>query len=582
MIPDDILKRINEETDIVQLVSEFVSLEKRGKNYFGLCPFHQEDTPSFSVSPDKKIAKCMGCGEGGNPINFYRKIKNISFSQAAYELGERVGIKVEYQKQFNDENEKYYEIMTEAANFYHYNLLNSVSGNEVLKYLENRGLSLETIKAFNLGYSSKTKDQLYLFLKSKNYEVTDLINLGLVKQANDGTYYDLFNDRLMFPITNFRGKTVAFSGRTLNKKDQIKYVNSPETIIFKKGEILYNINEASMEIRRRQNVVLYEGFFDVISAYQAGFPNGIATMGTALTKQQANLIKKVSDKVIIAFDGDNAGVKATISAIPILHEQRLLVEVLNLPQNVDPDDYIKKHGIESYNELLNNTSDPYDFQYNIYKRDIDINNANDIKKFQNNFYKMLKDATPAIKAIYRKRFAKDLGISETQVNIPKIPVGLESIEQKKRKKLPNRYEEAEKRLLILMMRSRIWHERIIEQLTVQEYSNTLLGGIRTKLSIYYEDNFSFDLNDFLNILNEEELNYFNEEITKDYYWTEQIKLEENEIYKYIKYVKATPKVRRIEYLKQAMLDKYSVNSDIILETEEYNMLKRELDKLKEE
>ena len=587
MIPDDILQKIDDETDIVALVSEFIPLKKQGKNYVGLCPFHEENTPSFSVSPEKNIAKCMGCGEGGRPINFYRKIKNISFAESVSELAEKLGIKVDVSvKKETDANNKYYEIMNETANFYVYNLFNSVSGDNTLTYLKNRGLSKETITNFKLGYSAKDKDQLYQFLKSKDYSVTDMMDLGLVKQATDGSYYDLFNNRLMFPITNNQGKIIAFSGRTLDKNDNIKYVNSPETIIFKKGEVIYQLNEASMEIRKKGHVVIYEGFFDVISAYQAGFKNGVATMGTALTSNQASLIRRTTNKAIIAFDGDKAGINASIKAIPILSSSNINVEVLRIPNKLDPDDYIKKYGSNGYNELLNNkVFDSYQYRYEVYKEGLDLNNANDIKTFEKNITEMLKSSSPAIISLYKKRLADDLKINESQIRIKKEISPYDNMDidlprNTERKKLPSKYEEAEKRLFMLMTRSRVWFERIKEELTFQDYSIITLIGLRTKLSNYYEEEYSFELNPFLNLLNEEEIHYFNEVICKDDFWINQRKLSDKEINDYINLIRETSSLRRIDYLKDKMIEKTKNGQDFTREMEELYKLQRE-QKLKE-
>ncbi|MDY0278323.1 MAG: DNA primase [Acholeplasma sp.] len=589
MISKEILERIDNETDIVSLASEFISLEKRGKNYMGLCPFHDEKTPSFSVSTEKNIAMCMGCGEGGRPINFYRKIKNISLAQAAFELGERLGIEVkEFKEEVFDENEKYYKIMEDASNYYTYNLFNSVSGEKVLAYLENRKLSQDTIKHFKIGYSPRDKDLLYQFLKSKSHSVSDMIDLGLVKQSNDGSYYDLFNNRLMFPITNNRGRVIAFSGRTLDKNDNIKYVNSPETKIFKKGSTLYRGYEANLEIRKRQKVLLFEGFFDVISAYQAGVSNGIATMGTALTNDQATMIRKLTKNIVIAYDGDSAGQKATLSAIPLLIKNRLVVEVLKIPNKFDPDDYIKKHGSEGFNTLLEqNVFDSYNYQYDYYFENTDINNANSVSTFQRNIENMLKGADKTIVALYEKRLASDLNISKDQVTLKVEKPDYEFFEatelpKSKRKKLPSKYEQSEKRILILMFRSRIWYERIIERINIYEYSVVLLGAIRTKLSAFYENNYEFDLTEFKSILSEEEVAYLEEDIFTDIYWEDQIILSDRDIDTYIKLIKATPLLRRIEYLKDKMIRKNNKAEDITNESEEFRRAKLELDLLKED
>ncbi|MFA7422437.1 MAG: DNA primase, partial [Acholeplasmataceae bacterium] len=397
-----LIEQINEKTPIVELVSEFVTLQKAGKNYRGLCPFHQEKTPSFFVSPEKNICKCYGCGEGGSPINFYRKIKNISFQEAAEELAERAGITVEKAVKQKDPYEVFYQLMHEAKEFYKFNLKNSEKGQEALKYLHQREINDPIIDHFELGYAPEHSDALYKLLNDKGYQVSDMIKLGVVKQKDDGSYYDLFSNRLIFPITNPKGSVVGFSGRTMNPKDSIKYVNSPETVIFKKGQLLYHFNEALPDIRRNKQVVLFEGFFDVISSYDAGIQNGVATMGTSLTIEQAKLIKQFTDSIIIAYDGDDPGMKATLSAINILEKVKLKTEVLTIPESLDPDEFIKAYGPEKYEGLFGEyLKDPYQFRYQYYKKGKDLSNSNDITAFKNQVLEMLSYADKAIQNIYK-------------------------------------------------------------------------------------------------------------------------------------------------------------------------------------
>lgn len=630
MIPNEILKKIDDETDIVSLASEFISLEKKGKNYFGLCPFHEENTPSFSVSPEKNIAMCMGCGEGGRPINFYRKIKNIPFVQAVTELADKLGIEIPNARPVRvDPNLKYYEIMEEATKFYNFNLFNSKAGHEALKYLENRRLSEETINHFKIGYSSSERQQLYQILRDKDYKVSDMIDLGLVKQSKDGSYYDMFTNRIIFPITNPNGRVVGFSGRTLDNKSNHKYVNSPETKIFKKGELLYHINEGGPSIRRRKHAVLYEGFFDVISTYQEDFKNGIATMGTALTSNQARLIKKNTDKVVVAFDGDNAGQNAAIQSIKPLQDAGLIVEILNIPEQLDPDDFIKQYGANEYDNLFSKQAlDPFAFQYNIYRNGVNLSDANDIKKFENEILNMLRDASPSIQNIYIKRLAKDLGVDEDIFVIPKpkfiqkqiksynepknIPqqqysqeynhyhpgddyIPEEPYEQNQHKtyepvELPrkvttrraNKFENAEIRLLILMMRSKVWSNRICNELETLDYANLLNGVIRRKLNSYYKDNELFSLTDFKACLNEEEILHLEDTLFKDEFWTDQKRLEDKEIHTYINLVKNASKVREVETLERKIIKLSKSKRSYELELIEFIRLKNELDNLKGE
>jgi DNA primase len=272
MISEEKINEIIDKTDMVGLVSEFVTLQKRGKNYFGLCPFHADQTPSFSVSPSKKIAKCMSCGEGGNPINFLRKIKNVSFEEACFLLADRVGVQLERTKTVKhvDENSKYYEINQVAQKFYEHFLHNSQSGKEALEYLNKRGLDLETIKMFGIGLAPKNYTTLTKVLSDKGYSLTDAHDIGLItRKEND--YYDMFFNRIMFPIIDEAGHVLGFSGRVFDGDTSGgKYVNTQETVIYKKGEMLYNLNNAIPHIRKMGRVILCEGQMDVISLSNAG------------------------------------------------------------------------------------------------------------------------------------------------------------------------------------------------------------------------------------------------------------------------------------------------------------------------
>lgn len=611
MIPEDILQRIDDETDILSLASEFISLEKKGKNYFGLCPFHEEKTPSFSVSPEKNLAMCMGCRQGGRPIKFYQTIKNIPFVQAASELAERLGIEIPNARPVRvDPNTAYYEIMEEAAKFYNFNLFNSEAGHKALDYLKNRRLTDETINHFKLGYSSSNKDQLYQILRDKEFSVSDMIKLGLVKQSNDGSYYDMFTSRIIFPITNPDGRVVGFSGRSMDNKSNHKYVNSPETIIFKKGELLYHIYEGAPIIRRRRHVVLYEGFFDVISAYQADFKNGVATMGTALTNNQANLIKKMTDKIVVAFDGDKAGRKAAIQSIKPLESTGLIVEILNIPEQLDPDDFIKQYGENEYDKLFTqSTLDPYAFQYVYYMDDVNLSDANDIAKFQLDITNMLRNAQPSIQNIYIKRLAKDLGIDESIIKIPKATKsfskasgsnyeptppppdsnynpfegGAVNLPPKIPKvRLASKYDNAERRLIFLMMRSKVWTDRISNELGMQDYAHILNGMIRTKLNLYYQSNESFSLTDFIKGLTIEETEYLEQTLFMDEFWIDQKTLEDDEIAHYIKLVKNATKERRVNYLQGRIVELAAARRAYAQEYDEFIRLKLELDNLKGE
>lgn len=400
MIDKALIDRINKETDIVKLVSEFVSLEKRGKNYMGLCPFHDEKTPSFSVSPEKNLAVCMGCRKGGNPVTFLQLIKNVSYQDAIKELADRLGIEVKVENKKKDPNESLYNLMDEATAFYQYALKHTNKGQEAFQYLLDRGLTEEDINHFQIGFAPHA-DNLYKLLRSKGYPTTDMMKLGLVSQNEEGKYYDIFRSRIIFPIKDSLGRIVGFSGRTTKKTEPAKYINSTETPIFKKGELLYHLSDAKLHSVKQGFVVLNEGFFDVIQTFKAGLKSVVATMGTALTKNHAQQLKKITNHVVVVYDGDNAGIEATLKSIPILKDEKINVSVLHLKDKLDPDEYIKKNGYESYKSLFNDSlQDPYQFGYQIYLKDKDFKKSIDVETFKKQMSALLYKADPAIKKQY--------------------------------------------------------------------------------------------------------------------------------------------------------------------------------------
>ena len=350
------IDRVIEATDIVALVSKYVKLTKNGKNYKGLCPFHHEDTPSFIVSPDKKLAHCFGCGGGGDPIKFLMQIEGIDFPTALNKLAEENGIVLSNPMKANNYNNslnKYYKIMNTAVSFYSKNIFNTQEGKNAISYLEKRGLTKEVIEDFKIGLSPAMGDTIYRVLKESNYLELDMTDVGLVDKNVSG-YYDMFHDRIMFPIINENGDAIGFSARWYqdNSKTQPKYINTRETIIFKKGEVLYNINQAKGEIIRKKRFILHEGQMDVIASYRAGLKEAICTMGTALTDNQARLLKKYGNSAIICYDADNAGINASKKAINIFKNQGMQVHLVLLPDKMDPDEYVMKYGEEKYREYF--------------------------------------------------------------------------------------------------------------------------------------------------------------------------------------------------------------------------------------
>lgn len=355
-IPEAVIDQVRTSVNITDVVSEYVQLHKQGRNLFGKCPWHDERTPSFSVNEDKQIFHCFSCGRGGNVFQFLIELQNLSFPEAVVKVAEiaHVSIDPAYTQTkavtpVSSENGQLYELYTEAAKLYHHMLVNTAQGEASLEYLQKRGLDDQTIDLFSLGYAPSTPLLLpYFQEKGTDYQLLRQSELFVVN--DDGTLRDRFVNRVLFTIRNAQGQVIAFSGRSLEPNEQAKYINSPESKIFNKSKELFNFDLARQNIRRAKTVILFEGFMDVIAAYSSGLQNGVASMGTSLTQDQVRLLDRVTDKVLIAYDGDNAGQEATKRAIGLIGQfaPNIQVQVVHLPDGLDPDEYLRKYGADEF------------------------------------------------------------------------------------------------------------------------------------------------------------------------------------------------------------------------------------------
>lgn len=387
LIPQETIENIRKQTNIVDIVGQYVQLKKSGKNYVGLCPFHNEKTPSFSVAEDKQIFHCFGCGKGGNVFSFIQEIEGLHFPEAVERVADLSSIEVSFNLSNQPqtlsprvlEEHQLIEVHEKTADLYHHILMNTQIGEKALSYLKDRGLSEEAIKTFKIGFAPVDRTLLYKILEKENFSEDILKKSGLLFQLDNGNWIDRFYQRIMFPITNFQGKTIGFSGRileeeTFDSSDQPKYLNSPETELFNKRFILFNFHQARSEIRKKNEVILFEGFMDVISAWMSGVKNGVASMGTSLTVEQINAIEKVSEEVLICYDGDNAGVEATSRAVDLISSQSTMnIQIVSIPDKQDPDDYRVKYGNDALNELIKTSRDTvFQFKKEYLKRDKNI------------------------------------------------------------------------------------------------------------------------------------------------------------------------------------------------------------------
>ena len=387
---DELIEEIRSRNDIVDVISSYVKLTKKGSTYFGLCPFHNEKSPSFSVTPSKQMYYCFGCGQGGNVFTFVMKYENMTFTEAVKFLADKAGISLPEQEYSEEEKKRadlksqLLDIHKEAA-LYYYRLLRSDKGQRAYEYLKGRGLSDETIKNFGLGYSSNYSDDLYKYIKSKGYSDDVLKESGLFTFSEKGVY-DKFNNRVMFPIMDINNRVIGFGGRVMGD-GKPKYLNSPETVLFDKSCNLYGMNIARGS--RKESFLMCEGYMDVIALHQAGFNNAVASLGTAHTPRQANLIKRYAKDVYLTFDSDNAGVMAALRAIPMLKAAGLNVKVIDMRPHKDPDEFIKALGSEEYEKRIENARNSFLYQIDRLKDSTDMSMPENKAKFYNDVAKKL-------------------------------------------------------------------------------------------------------------------------------------------------------------------------------------------------
>ncbi len=425
-----------EQLNIEEVVGEFVDLKKAGANYKGLCPFHQDNNPSFVVSPSKNICKCFVCGAGGNAIKFYSEYKKISFGEAVKELAQKYNISIkEVSNPKVNENREYYEIMEEAQNFFTQEIFKN-SARYALEYLSTRQINPKFIKENGIGYAPSGWSGLYDHLIIKGFNKDKILELGLAKEGDKGIY-DSFRNRIIFPIYSISGKVIAFGGRTLEDDKNIpKYINSQETPIFIKGRNLYGFTQKGSNIKKKNYSMLMEGYMDVLSAHSYGFDVALAPLGTALTEEQAHLLKKYTNNVILSFDMDNAGQMATERAIMILKSQGFNIRVLVYKDAKDPDDYLKSYGKEAFLKVVKESLEAFDYLYNRYSREYSLDDHMSKQNFINRFKEFFQCLDSQLeKSLYIDKLGKSLNID---VEILKTILITNN-----KKKIANTYEKKE-------------------------------------------------------------------------------------------------------------------------------------------
>ncbi|ENK59999.1 DNA primase [Staphylococcus aureus] len=527
-IDQSIINEIKDKTDILDLVSEYVKLEKRGRNYIGLCPFHDEKTPSFTVSEDKQICHCFGCKKGGNVFQFTQEIKDISFVEAVKELGDRVNVAVDIEAtqsnsnvQIASDDLQMIEMHELIQEFYYYALTKTVEGEQALTYLQDRGFTDALIKERGIGFAPDSSHFCHDFLQKKGYDIELAYEAGLLSRNEENfSYYDRFRNRIMFPLKNAQGRIVGYSGRTYTGQEP-KYLNSPETPIFQKRKLLYNLDKARKSIRKLDEIVLLEGFMDVIKSDTAGLKNVVATMGTQLSDEHITFIRKLTSNITLMFDGDFAGSEATLKTGQHLLQQGLNVFVIQLPSGMDPDEYIGKYGNDAFTTFVKNDKKSFaHYKVSILKDEIAHNDlsyerylkelSHDISLMKSSILqqKAINDVAPFFN-VSPEQLANEIQFNQAPANyypedeyggyIEPEPIGMAQFDNL------SRQEKAERAFLKHLMRDKDTFLNYYESVDKDNFTNQHFKYVFEVLHDFYAENDQYNISDAVQYVNSNEL-----------------------------------------------------------------------------
>lgn len=521
-IPEELVEEVRKANDIVDVVGEHVSLKKKGRNYFGLCPFHGENTPSFSVTQDKQIYHCFGCGKGGNVFNFLMELEGFNFHQAVEYLANKSGIVLpeSVSNQHNQQNNRVdqeslnaYEFLTM---FYHHSLVHANGAEEAKNYLSERGLTEETMKKFAIGFAPYKSDVTTTLLEKKSFRLNHLAHTGVLSETEDGKVLDRFRGRVVFPIRNHLGKTVGFGGRTISNEEP-KYLNSPESKLFQKGKLLYNFDQARSEMKKFNQAIVFEGYMDVVTADQYGIYHGVASLGTALTDHQAQLLKRYVDEVIICYDGDHAGIEAAFKAAGRLKNAGLHARIATIPNGDDPDGYLRTYGAEAFTQKILDQSATYmSFVLSYLKRQYDTSIEASRMQYIDEAIRYIATLT---KPIEREHYVRELA-NEYNLSVDTI---MEEVEQSRKKVIPEEkprvakhksrqkqqrlypaYFNAERKLISYMLYDATIAERMKHRLGAS-FNVDVHKVIVTHLYAYYEAGYPADVSQFIERIDDQEV-----------------------------------------------------------------------------
>ncbi|QOX60664.1 DNA primase [Staphylococcus capitis] len=522
-IDQSVINEIKDKTDILDLVSEYVKLEKRGRNYIGLCPFHDEKTPSFTVSEDKQICHCFGCKKGGNVFQFTQEIKDIPFVEAVKELGERVDIKVDVgQTQYNQQSQmasddlKMIEMHELIQDYYHYALMKTVEGEEALNYLRQRGFTDELIKQRQIGYAPDSSHFCHDFLEKKGYDIELAYEAGLLSRNEENfSYYDRFRNRIMFPLKNAQGRIVGYSGRTYTNQEP-KYLNSPETPIFQKRRLLYNLDKARKSIRQNDEIVLLEGFMDVIKSDYAGLKQVVASMGTQLSQEHMTFLKKLTNNITLMFDGDYAGREATLKTGQALLQQGLNVYAIQLPSGMDPDEYIGKYGNEAFLNFVAKDKKAF-VLFKVESHQDEINN-NDLA-YERHFREATHDIAQVQSTILRNKLIQDVANifnmspemiyhevgSKNMLQVAPAEYGYSPQPGSQLFNNLTKHEKAERALLKHFMKDKDTFINYYQKISDEDFTNKYFKSIFNILHDYFSEHDNYSISDVMQYIDSNEL-----------------------------------------------------------------------------
>lgn len=511
-IPEYIIDQVRDRTDISEVISRYVPLRKAGRNYKALCPFHHEKTPSFMVSPAKQIYHCFGCGAGGNVFNFLMKYERLEFPEAVRELAQRAGVTIPVvSKPGADKgnlSENLHTITEIAVSFYCGNLITGESAKAPRLYLEKRGIAPNMVEKFKLGYAPRLWGALLEYLKKKGYNDSLLEKSGLVIKGKDGRFFDRFRDRVIFPISDIKGKIKGFGSRVLDESTP-KYMNSPDTFIYNKGSHLYGLNLSWEDIRDKNSAVVVEGYIDLLTPFQHGIRNIVASLGTALTQDQIRLLKRYTNNVIILFDADQAGENATIRSLDLLVGEDIKVKVVQLPKGFDPDSFINKHGADNFRRLLNEAQDIFDYKLNLLLKRFDSKNLEGKAAIANEMLPLIsKIKNSILQSGYLKRLAEILSIDEADLRRelkkirPDYSYRYQPIPQEGPQGAKSRM--AEKILAGLMLEDNIFIQCVKDNLSCSDFKDVSIKKIVEKLFQHYDMNKKISPSKLMDCFEEEE------------------------------------------------------------------------------